>query len=117
MMRLFFLLPVIALAACASTDDGGVAEAELAAVRQVSMSGPAISWQDLHVHPGLIHRACSVSTLVSEDGQVVGYCQGGRQCRTNDWRPVEPGCHQSPQYRAGPVAPAPATPVRTPAIQ
>lgn len=114
-MRLLFLLPVIALAACATSEPNGAAEADLTAVRQVSMSGPSLSWQDLRIHPALVRRACAVGTLVNEDGQTVGYCVGGRQCRTNDWRPIEPGCNRTPEYRAGPISTPAAAPVVTPA--
>jgi hypothetical protein len=93
-----------------------VPQVELSAVRQVTMSGTPLSWQELRVHPALLRRACAVGTLVNVDGEVVGYCRGGRQCRTNDWRPVAPGCNQSPEYHAGPVAtpPAPTPPASTP---
>ncbi|MDN3565656.1 hypothetical protein ACFQY5_15940 [Paeniroseomonas aquatica] len=114
-MRLLFMFPVIALAACTVPGTDGPAEADLAAVRQVSMSGPSLSWQELRIHPTLMRRACAVSTLVNEDGQTVGYCVGGRQCRTNDWRPIEPGCNRSPEYRAGPISTPPATPAVAPA--
>ena len=111
-MRLIFLLPVIVLAGCAAPEAAGPAAgptaADIAAVHQVTMSGRPLSWQELRVHPALMRRACAVGTLVNEGGQVVGYCRGGRQCRTNDWRPVEPGCGGAPEYRAAPtVAPSP----------
>jgi hypothetical protein len=107
-MRLLFLLPVIALIGCAETKVAGPTEIDLAAVRQVSMSGPAMSWQELRVHPALMQRACVVDTLVNEDGEVLGYCRAGRQCRTNDWRPVMDGCGQALEYRAAPAATPPA---------
>ena len=114
-MRLSFLFPVLALAACATADPQGPAEADLAAVRQVTMSGPSLSWQEMRVHPALQRSACAVSTLVNTEGQVVGYCQGGRQCRTMDWRPIEPGCIRPPrisrragQHAAGGAAMAPS---------
>lgn len=116
-MRSLFLLPVLALAACATADPQGSGEADLAAVRQVTMSGPSVSWAELRVHPALLARACSVSTLINEDGQTIGYCQGGRQCRTMDWRPIEAGCSGPPQYRAGPISRPPATPAVAPSAQ
>ena len=117
-MRLLFLLPVLALAACATAEPQGSGEADLAAVRLVTMSGPSVSWAELRVHPALQSRACSVSTLINEEGQTIGYCQGGRQCRTMDWRPIEAGCTQPPQYRAGgPISRPPATPAVAPATQ
>ena len=88
-MRSF--LPLVALAllgGCGLSQ----ADADLAAVRAVTMSGPAVSWSDLRVHTALGQRACAVSTLVNDSGTVVGYCNGGRQCRTMDWRPVLDGC-------------------------
>jgi hypothetical protein len=117
-MRLLFLLPAFALAACATADPQDTSEADLAAVRQVTMSGPSLTWAELRVHPALLRRACAVGTLVNADGQTIGYCQGGRQCRTMDWRPIEAGCNRSPEYRAGPVStPPPATPAATPVTQ
>jgi hypothetical protein len=97
-MRLLLLLPALVLAGCAMSKADPQAEAELAAVRQVSMSGPALSWEQLDIHPTLAARPCSVSTLVNTRGQIVGYCQAGRQCRTMDWRPVAAGC-VDPQLR------------------
>jgi len=97
-MRVLFLLPALLLAGCAMSEADRQAEAELAAVRQVSMSGPSVTWEDLNIHPALVAHACSVSTLVNAGGQVVGYCRGGRQCRTMDWRPIAPGCVE-PQLR------------------
>lgn len=107
-MRLFLLLPLIALSACAGSDNAGPSEADLGAVRRVSMSGPSLSWDDLRIHAALKQRACSVTTLVNVDGQVVGYCRAGRECRTMDWRPVAAGCNQAPEYHAGPATPPPA---------
>ncbi len=95
-MRLLFLLPALVLAGCAMSEADRQAEAELAAVRQVSMSGPSVTWEELNIHPSLIAHACSVGTLVNTGGQVVGYCRGGRQCRTMDWRPIAPGCQEQP---------------------
>lgn len=116
-MRIAILLPVIALMACTAPEPPNRAQADLDAIRQVTMSGPSLSWEQLRIHPGLMRRACSVSTLVTVDGDVVGYCRGGRQCRTNDWRPVEAGCNQSPEYRAEPsTTPAP-TPPTSPGAQ
>jgi hypothetical protein len=85
---LILLLPLLA-AGCAGSQ---APDADLAAVRAVSMATRPFSWQELRVHPTLRQRACVVSTLVNESGTVVGYCQAGRQCRTMDWRPVEDGC-------------------------
>lgn len=113
-MRLLFLLPAFALVACATADPQGSSEADLAAVRQVTMSGPSVSWSEMRVHPALLRNACAVSTLVNTEGQTIGYCQGGRQCRTMDWRPIEPGCNRSPEYRAGPVSTPPAAPAAAP---
>jgi hypothetical protein len=84
----------LAAAGCSSTDD-----ADIRAARAVSMSTPAVSWEQLNVHPALRQRPCGVSTLVSEQGQVVGYCDGGRSCRTMDWRPVLDGCPMPPTLR------------------
>jgi hypothetical protein len=103
-MRLLLLLPVITVAGCTTPQVASQAEIDLAAVRQVSMSGPAMSWSELRVHPALIQRACAVDTLVSETGEVIGYCRAGRQCRTNDWRPVSDGCGQGLEYRSTPPA-------------
>ncbi|MDI3309007.1 MAG: hypothetical protein QJR07_18150 [Acetobacteraceae bacterium] len=86
-MRATTLFLLMGLAGCAASESPDVI-----AARAVSMSTPAVSWQELRVHPALMQRACAVSTLVNEDGQVVGYCRGGRQCRTMDWRPVLDGC-------------------------
>jgi hypothetical protein len=97
-MRLLLLLPALVLAGCAMSEADRQAEAQLAAVRQVSMSGPALSWAELNIHPTLVANACSVGTLVNTSGQVVGYCRAGRQCRTMDWRPVAAGCTE-PQLR------------------
>ena len=86
-MRATTLFLLTALAGCAGDESPDVI-----AARAVSMSTPAVSWEELRVHPALMQRACAVSTLVNENGQVVGYCQGGRQCRTMDWRPILDGC-------------------------
>jgi hypothetical protein len=82
------ILGCLALAACA----GGPAEEDLAAVRAATMAGAPIPWEELDIHPTLMRRPCTVSTLVSRDGTPVGYCRDGRYCRTMDWRPVEDGC-------------------------
>jgi len=82
------ILGCLALAACA----GGPAEEDLAAVRAATMAGAPIPWEELDIHPTLMRRPCTVSTLVSRDGTPVGYCRDGRHCRTMDWRPVEDGC-------------------------
>ncbi len=97
-MRLLLLLPALVLAGCAMSEADRQAEAEVAAVRQASMSGPSVTWEELKIHPSLVAHACSVSTLVNTSGQVVGYCRAGRQCRTMDWRPVAAGC-TDPQLR------------------
>lgn len=86
-MRATTLFLLAGLAGCAASESPDVI-----AARAVSMSTPAVSWEDLRIHPALMQRACAVSTLVNQDGQVVGYCQGGRQCRTMDWRPILDGC-------------------------
>lgn len=86
-VALFPLALLVTTAACVAPDSQ-----DLAAVRAVSMSGPALTWDELRIHPALQYRACAVSTLVNVDREVVGYCAGGRQCRTLDWRPVEDGC-------------------------
>ena len=99
----FLLLPAL-LACTEPATTPTVAEADLQATRVVSMSGQAVSWQELGVHPALMQRPCSVGTLVNEQAQIVGYCSRGKQCRTNDWRPVLDGCEA-----AGPgMTPAPA---------
>jgi hypothetical protein len=113
-MRHALLLPIIALLGCTTPEPPGPSQAELDAVRLVTLSGPRLSWEALRIHPGLMARACAVSTLVNVDGEVVGYCRGGRQCRTNDWRPVATGCEQAPEYRAGPATPATPAPGATP---
>ena len=77
--RRMLILGCLALAACA----GGPAEEDLAAVRAATMAGAPIPWEELDIHPTLMRRPCTVSTLVSRDG---------RYCRTMDWRPVEDGC-------------------------
>ena len=103
-MRLLLLLPAFLLAGCAMSEADRQAEADLAAVRQVSMSGPSVTWEELHIHPALVARACSVGTLMNTSGQVVGYCRGGRQCRTMDWRPIAPGCTEPQQHQTGPIS-------------
>jgi len=102
-MRIARMLLILAVTGCAAPEDAP--DAELAAVRAVSMSGPALSWQAMRIHPALLQRPCSVGTLVDEQARVVGYCNRGRQCRTNDWRPVMDGCEAD---RAPPMSPAPA---------
>jgi hypothetical protein len=91
-MRFLLLLPGLVLAGCAVTEADRQAEANAARIRQAAMSGPALTWEELNVHPTLVAHSCSVGTLVNADRQVVGYCRGGRLCRTLDWRPVAPGC-------------------------
>ena len=86
--RRMMILGCLALAACA----GGPAEEDLAAVRAATMAGAPIPWEELDIHPTLMRRPCTVSTLVSRDGTPVGYCRDGRYCRTMDWRRVEDGC-------------------------
>jgi hypothetical protein len=89
------ILVCLVLGACA----GPAQELELTEVRAATMSGPAISWEELDIHPALVRRPCSVSTLVTRSGATVGYCTDGRLCRTMDWRPVEDGCRPQ-QLRA-----------------
>ncbi|SDB60342.1 hypothetical protein [Belnapia rosea] len=108
-MRLLLLLPALVLAGCAMSEAERQAEADQAAMRQASMSGPSLTWEELHVHPTVIRHACSISTLVNTNGQVVGYCRAGRQCRTMDWHPVAPGC-VDPQLRQA------SAPARTAAL-
>jgi hypothetical protein len=98
----FLLLP--ALLACTEPAPPTAAEADLQATRVVSLSGQALSWEDLRVHPALLQRPCSVGTLVNEEAQIIGYCSRGKQCRTNDWRPVLDGCEAS---RSPGMSPAP----------
>ena len=81
------------LAGCTSYSEQEQAGADIAAVRAITMAGPATSWEELDIHPQLIARACSVDTLVNRSGDVVGYCQAGQNCRTMDWRPIEAACH------------------------
>jgi hypothetical protein len=88
MSRLLALGALALLAGCSTLDS----EQDAAAVRAVTMSGPAVSWQELRVHPVMMQHACAVSTLVNDTGAVVGYCSQGRQCRTLDWRPIADGC-------------------------
>ena len=105
-MRFVPLLLLIGLAACAVSAPRPPTQAELneAAAHAVALSTQPVSWSELRVHPALQMRPCSVQTLVNEEGQVVGYCTRGRQCRTNDWRPVLDGCEAG-----GPtMTPAPA---------
>ena len=97
-MRLLLLLPALVLAGCAMSEADRQAEAELATVRQASMSSPALTWEELNIHPTLVAHPCSVGTLVNASRQIVGYCRAGRQCRTMDWRPVVAGCTE-PQIR------------------
>lgn len=103
-MRRFILLSAIVLAGCTAADPAPPVSPDVLALRAVTMAGPSLSWQELRIHPELQRRACAVTTLVNVNHQVVGYCSGGQQCRTNDWRPVEAGCVRPP---AG--APAPTT--------
>jgi hypothetical protein len=98
----FLLLP--ALLACTEPAPPTAAEADLQATRVVSLSGQAVSWEELRVHPALLQRPCSVGTLVNEEAQIIGYCSRGKQCRTNDWRPVLDGCEAS---RSPGMSPAP----------
>lgn len=93
------------------------------------MTTRAISWEQLQIHPNLQARPERVNTLVAADGRIVGYCQRGCGCRTNDWRrvadgrpdcpadarpwgmcvPVDAGEARTPQeVRAPAPAPAPA---------
>ena len=94
--RRMLILGCLALAACA----GGPAEEDLAAVRAATMAGAPIPWEELDIHPTLMRRPCTVSTLVSRDGTPVGYCRDGRYCRTMDWRPVEDGCRPAQRSAA-----------------
>ncbi|WP_431266764.1 hypothetical protein [Dankookia sp. P2] len=98
----YLLLPF--LLACSEPAPPTAAEADLQAVRAVAMSGEALSWEALRIHPALMQRPCSVGTLVNEEAQIVGYCSRGKQCRTNDWRPVMDGCEAA---RAPGLSPAP----------
>jgi hypothetical protein len=104
-MRFAPLLMLLGLVGCAEPAPPTQAEADLALTRVVSLSTPALSWEELRIHPVLMRRACSVHTLVDEDSQVVGYCDRGRRCRTNDWRPVLDGCEVG---RGPAITPAPA---------
>jgi hypothetical protein len=88
----FLLLPALLACTEPAPTPPTVAEADLQATRVVSLSGRAVSWEELRVHPALLQRPCAVGTLVNEEAQIVGYCSRGRQCRTNDWRPVLDGC-------------------------
>jgi hypothetical protein len=105
-MRFAPCLLLLGLAACVASEPPPTTQAELdaTAAHVVALSTQAVSWSELRIHPALRMRPCSVQTLVNEEGQVVGYCTRGRQCRTNDWRPVLDGCEAS-----GPaMTPAPA---------
>lgn len=84
----FLLIPLLA-AGCADTE---TVSPEVAAVRAVTMATTPVSWHELRIHPTLRRNACATTTLVNESGTTVGYCRNGRQCRTNDWRPIEDGC-------------------------
>ncbi|MGG5811324.1 hypothetical protein [Falsiroseomonas sp. CW058] len=110
MPRMVAIAAALLLAACTGAADDA-AQSDIEAARAVTMSGPAVSWEALGVHPGLQARACGVSTLVTAGGEVVGYCTGGRRCRTMDWRPVEDGCGNVAQRR---TLPAPAMPPAEP---
>jgi hypothetical protein len=105
MRHLFPLGALMLLVGCGTSD----VDADLASVHAVTMSGPAISWQDLRVHPVLAQRACAVSTLVNDSGTVVGYCSNGRQCRTMDWRPIADGCVSGNAVAASQQQPTPDT--------
>ncbi|MCZ8146521.1 MAG: hypothetical protein O9325_01540 [Roseomonas sp.] len=83
-----------ALVACAGPED------DLAQVRAATMAGDPIPWEELDIHPALMRRPCTVSTLVSRDGTPVGYCRDGRHCRTMDWRPVEDACRPAQRSAA-----------------
>ena len=105
-MRIAHLLLILGLAGCAepAPRPPTQAEADEAAVRVIAMSGTAMSWEELRIHPVLMQRPCSVGTLVNEEAQIVGYCSRGKQCRTNDWRPVLDGCEAA---RSPGMSPAP----------
>ncbi|MCU0986812.1 MAG: hypothetical protein MUC89_18070 [Acetobacteraceae bacterium] len=60
------------------------------------MTTRPLSWQQLQIHPNLQARPERVNTLVAADGRVVGYCQSGCGCRTNDWRRVADGRSDCP---------------------
>lgn len=100
------LLPILIglTGACTDPAPPSQAEADLQAVRVVALSGEAVSWEQLRIHPALMQRPCSVGTLVNEEAQIVGYCNRGKQCRTNDWRPVMDGCEAA---RTPGMSPAP----------
>lgn len=100
----FLLLPVLIACTEPVPTTPTAAAVDLQAVRVVALSGQAVTWEDLRVHPVLMQRPCSVGTLVNEDAQIVGYCIRGKQCRTNDWRPVMDGCEVG---QAGGMSPAP----------
>ena len=102
---LLLLLPVLAACAEPTPAPPTTAEAELQAARVVALSGQALSWEELRIHPVLMQRPCSVGTLVNEEAQIVGYCSRGRQCRTNDWRPVLDGCEAARSPGMSPAVP------------
>jgi len=109
-MRFALPLLVSALAGCAEPPPAPPSqqEADLAAVRAVVLTTPALSWDALRIHPVLAQRPCAVDTLVNEQSQVVGYCSRGRNCRTNDWRPVADGCPMPGGPAFSPAAPGTA---------
>ncbi len=80
------------------------------------MTTQPISWQRLQVHPNLQARPERVNTLVDANRRVVGYCQSGCGCRTNDWRRVADGRPDCPPDARpwGMCVPADATETRTP---
>lgn len=102
---LFLLAPVLVACTDPAPKSPTAAEADLQAVRVAALSGPALSWEELRIHPVLLQRPCSVGTLVNEDAQIVGYCDRGKQCRTNDWRPVMDGCQAARAPGMSPAAP------------
>ena len=67
--------------------------------------GDALVREEKLTHPALMQRPCSVGTLVNEEAQIVGYCTRGKQCRTNDWRPVLDGCEAARAPGMSPAAP------------
>jgi hypothetical protein len=80
------------------------------------MNSRPISWQQLRIHPNLQARPERVNTLVAADGRIVGYCQSGCGCRTNDWRRVADGRSDCPATARpwGMCVPADAGEARTP---
>ena len=108
-MRFALLLPALLAALVACTEPASppptAAEADLQATRVVALSGEALSWEQLRIHPVLMQRPCSVGTLVNENAQVVGYCSRGKQCRTNDWRLVTDGCEAGRNPGMSPAPP------------